>query len=139
MATAPNPMLAGGGGGGPQNPMLATIMGALQNKTSNPGQKFSEQAADLQGADPTMVLRQLEDVNKILGVLFVKTFETLPNLANQISATMKQLSRALKEAQQGSSVSEVVGKGEAGGPPPIRFSPAMGGENSSPGMSVGAP
>ena len=137
MSTAPNPMLAGGGGGGTPNPMLAQIMGALQNKTSNPGQKFSEQAADLQGADPTMVLRQLEDVNKILGVLFVKTFENLPNIANNISATMKTLSRAIKEAQQGSSTAEVVGK--PAGPPPINFSAAQGGENSSPGMSVGAP
>lgn len=116
--------------------MLATIMGALQNRTANPAKNFAEQSANLQGADPTMVLRQLEEVNKVLGVLFVKTFQTLPNLANQISSTMKQLSRALKEAQQGSSVAEVVGKPE--GPQPINFSAAQGGENSGPSMSAAA-
>jgi hypothetical protein len=137
MSTAPNALM--GGGGGPPNPNLAAILGALQNKTASPAKNFSEQSAELQGADPTMVLRQLEQINSLLGVLFVKTFEKLPNIANNISATMKALSRAIKEAQQGSSVSEVVGKGEAGGPPPINFSPAMGGGNSSPGMSVGAP
>lgn len=133
MASVPNPVVAGGGG---SSPLLATIMGALQNRTQNPAQSFSEQSANLQGADPTMVLRQLEQVNQILGVLFVKTFQNLPNLANQISATMKQLSRALKEAQQGSSVSEVVGK--PAGPQPINFSAAQSGENSSPGMPAAA-
>ena len=123
-------------GPGGANP-LALIMGALQNKTASPGQSLSQQSSELQGADPTMVLRQLEQVHQVLGVLFIKTFQTLPNVANQISSTMKQLSRALKEAQQGSSVSEVVGKSEENtGPQPVQFGAAMGGQNSQPG---GAP
>jgi len=118
--------------GGGTNP-LALIMGALQNKTASPGQSLSQQSAELQGADPTMVLRQLEQVHQVLGVLFIKTFQTLPNVANQISSTMKQLSRALKEAQQAGSVSEVVGKNEENaGPQPVSFGPAMGGQNSQP-------
>jgi hypothetical protein len=136
MATGTNPLM--GGGGGPPNPNLAAIMGALQNKTASPAKNFSEQSAELQGADPTMVLRQLEQINSLLGVLFVKTFEKLPNIANNISATMKALSRAIKEAQQGSSTAEVVGN-TGNQPSPINFSPALGGGNSSPGMSVGAP
>jgi hypothetical protein len=120
--------------------MLATILGALQNKTQNPGSDFSKQSADLQGSDPTMILRQLESVNNLLGVVFVRTFQTLPNVANQVSAVMKALSRAIKEAQQASSVGETVGKAEGGKtPPPVNFSAALGGENSSPGMSVAAP
>ncbi len=133
-------MMSGGGGGGSA---LATVLGALQNKTSNPGKDLSAQSAQLQGSDPTMILRQLESVNQVLGVLFVKTFQTLPNVANQISATMKALSRATKEIQQAANVSEVVGKNEegasptGGGTPPINFSPAMTGLNApgpQPGM-----
>jgi hypothetical protein len=104
---------------------------------------LSKQLGDLQGADPSMVLRQLESVNQVLGVLFVKTFQVTPNVANQISATMKSLSRAIKEAQQASQIGETVGKAEAGAasggpgqPPPISFSPAMGGENSQPGPAT---
>ncbi len=125
----------GPGGGG----ALQAIMGALQNKTANPGEDFSKQAANLAGADPSMILRQLESINKVLGVTFVKSFETLPNVANAISATMKALSRAIKEAQQAGNVSEVIGKSEEGvsggqssGPPPINFSPAMTGQNAGP-------
>lgn len=73
-----------------------------------------------------MVNRQLDAVNQVLGVLFVKTFQTLPNVANQISATMKALSRAIKEAQQAASVTETVSKNEGGGPP-INFSPVQQG------------
>src|SRR5579863_2393870 len=109
--------------------MLPVILGALANKAgANPsggaGAQFSQQQAQLQGADPSMILRQLEQVNQVLGVIFVKTFQTLPNVANQISATMKQLSRAIKEGQQASNVGEVVKGSEDGSQQqPISFSP----------------
>ncbi len=91
-----------------------------------------------------MVLRQLEQVNQILGVLFVKTFQTLPNVANQISATMKALSRAIKEGQQASNVTEAVssneqgsqGPGQGGGQGPINFSPVA--QGAVPGADQGA-
>ena len=129
-------MPPGGGipGAAPQSPMLQTVMGALANRSGaggGPGQELSKQQADLQGADPGMILRQLEQVNQVLGVLFVKTFQSLPNVANQISATMKTLSRAIKEGQQASQVGEVVGKTEeANQPPGINFTPAQGGQNA---------
>lgn len=118
--------------------MLGTILGALSNRAStNPGQDFSQQSAQLQGADPSMILRQLESTNQMLGVLFVKTFQTLPNVANQISATMKALSRAIKEAQQASNVGEVVGKSEEGSSQqPISFSPVS--QGAVPGADQGA-
>jgi hypothetical protein len=143
MASAPN--LPGGGGGG--NPamskLLPIIMGALSNRTQNPGQQFSEQQANLQGSDPGMIARQMEEINKVMGVLFVKTFQTLPNVANQISATMKAWSRALKEIQSAANVGEVVGKSEQAqqqpqppGGSPIDFSAAMQGQSSQPDASA---
>lgn len=127
MASPPNPLQGGGappqGGGG-----LGAILGALTNRAStNPGQDLSQQSSALQGADPSMILRQLESINQMLGVLFVKTFQSLPNVANQISATMKALSRAIKEGQQASNVGEVVGKSEGAGSQPISFSPVQQG------------
>src|ERR1035437_5166334 len=120
--------------------MLGAIMGALSKKAStNPGQDFSQQSAALQGADPSMILRQLESTNQMLGVLFVKAFQSLPNVANQISATMKALSRAIKEAQQASNVGEVVGKNEEGSTqPPISFSPVQQGNPPGADQAPGA-
>lgn len=139
MATPPNPLQGGGApqqGGG----MLGTILGALSNRAStNPGQDFSQQQAALQGADPSMILRQLESINQMLGVLFVKTFQTLPNMANQISATMKVMSKAIKEGQQAANVGEVVGNSENAQQqqsPPISFSPVS--QGAVPGADQGA-
>lgn len=139
MSSPANPLQGASPGAPGANPNLAAIMGALQSKTSSPGKDLSSSFADTQGADPTMVLRQLEQINQALAILFVKTFQTQPNLANQIQATSKQLSRAIKEANKGAETSEVVGRAEQGNqPPPIAFSPASGGDNSSPGMSTAA-
>jgi hypothetical protein len=139
MASPPNP-LAAQGGAPPGGGMLSTILGALSNRSAtNPGEDFSQQSAALQGADPSMVLRQLEQVNQVLGVLFVKTFQSLPNVANQISATMKQLSRAIKEGQTASTTTEAVSANEQGsspGQPPINFSPVQQGQ--MPGADQGA-
>lgn len=137
MASAANPLL-GGGGGGPTLPpqLMGLVMGALSNRTASAGKDLSEEMSGAQGADPSMVLRQLEQVNQVLGVLFVKSFQQLPNVANQISATMKQLSRAIKEAQQASNVTETIAP--ANEPPPISFSAARMGENSAPSYTGGA-
>ena len=140
MATGANPLMRMGGGGPTLPPqLLGLVMGALQNRTAPGGgaaAPLSEGMAANQGADPTMIQRQLEQVNQILGVLFVRTFQTLPNVANQISATMKQLSRALKEIMQASNVTEAVADVSH---PPIEFGAAKSGENSSPTNAGAAP
>ena len=129
-------MPPGGGipGAAPQSPMLQTVMGALANRAGaggGPGAELSKQQADLQGADPSMTLRQLQQIKEAMGVLFIKTFQTLPNVAGHISKTMTTLDRAIKEAMQASQVGEVVGKTEeANQPPGINFTPAMGGQNA---------
>jgi hypothetical protein len=119
---------------GPQGgPNLGTIMAALQNKTANPGKELSEQTAELQGADPTMIARQSQSIYDVMGVLFTKTFQHLPNVAARVSDAMKAWQKVLKEIQQASNVSEVVGKAdETTGPQPIAFGPAMVGNNAQP-------
>ena len=130
MATPPNPLM--GGGAPPQlGGTLSTAIGALANRAStNPGQDFSQQASQLQGADPSMILRQLESCKQMLGVLFIRTFQTLPNVANGISDVMKALTtKAIKPAMEAANVGEVVGKGseDGGTQPPISFSPVQQG------------
>jgi hypothetical protein len=122
--------MAGGGAGRPGGlaGLLPVIMGALQNKTSGaPGQDLSQQSANLQGSDPGMVAKGLDEINKALGVLFVRTFQTQPNVANKISATMKSLSAAIKEAGEGAAVSQVVAQPDSSQNPPIDFSAARSG------------
>ena len=133
MGMPPSPGLGAPPGAPAQNPLQQIVMGALANRAAtDPGKDLSKQTSELQGADPSMILRQLESVNQVLGVLFVKTFQNLPNVANQISATMKALSRAIKEGQQASQIGEVVGKSEENAPG-ITFGPAMSGQNAQPG------
>jgi hypothetical protein len=112
-------------------------MGALQNRTTSPGQSVAQQAAQAQGADPTMLIRQMEMLNQVMGLLFIRSFQQFPNVANQISATMKQWSRAMKEAQEVGRVTDVVGKAEeqTETPPPITFGPAQMGQ--PPGAGAG--
>jgi hypothetical protein len=143
MGMSPGGVPGGGGGGNPISKLLPVIMGALSGRTgSNAGQDFSQQQAQLQGSDPGMLARQMEEVNKVMGVLFVKTFQTLPNVANQISATMKVWSRAMKEIQGAANVGEVVGKSEqqtqapSPGGAPIDFSAASQGQSSQPDASM---
>lgn len=113
------------------------VMGALQNRVTSPGQGIAQQSAQAQGADPTMLLRQMETLNQAMGMLFIRSFQQFPNVANHISATMKTWSRALKEMQEVGRVTDVVGKAEetTETPPPITFGPAQMGQ--PPGMGAG--
>jgi hypothetical protein len=127
MASFPNPAMGGGGGA---SPLMGIIQGALSKRTQDaasptPGAPMAENA----GADDGMVLAQLNKIHEALGLVFVRTMTSRPNVANAVSATMKQLSRAIKEAQQGANVSEVVGKTEESQQPkpPINFSAAAQG------------
>jgi hypothetical protein len=115
MASSPNPMLqmalasrmaqAQGGGapgmpgaGGPGGPGGAPDI----------GDQASQQGAELAGADPGLILKQLTQINSLLGVLFIQTFQRLPNVASHVSGTMKALSKAIKETQQATSTQQAV-------------------------------
>ena len=137
-----SPMMPGGGG---MPPAAGMLMSALQQKGQgggggDPAQDYAQQSAELQGADPGQLLEQLNRINQLLGVIFVQNFQRLPNVANQVSATMKQLSRAIKEAQQAASTQNAMPKGSVGGPgaSPINFSAASPSIGPQAGMPQGA-
>jgi hypothetical protein len=113
--------------GAPSGGLGSIIASALSGKTgANAGTGLAQQSAELQGADPTMIARQLDRVGDVLARLFTMTWQTMPNVANQISATMKALTKAQKEIGQAAQVSEVVGQQPNMQPaPPISNSAAQ--------------
>lgn len=89
-------------------------MSALANKAGATGdggdaaEQYAQQSAELQGADPQMLVRQLNQMQKLLGVIFVQTIQRLPNVGGQVSKVMSQMTRAIKEAQQAASTAAAV-------------------------------
>jgi hypothetical protein len=140
MGLSPNPglsLIQGGmgmpGGAPGMPPPNPAVLGALRNRQMNPTQGLAQQQAGLQRSDPSMVLQMLQGVNQLLGLAFIMSFNEQPNTANFVSQTMQRLSRAIKEAQEGAGISDVVGRTEQMqqrmGPPPLTFGPAMGSPN----------
>jgi hypothetical protein len=111
-----NPAAPGGAGPGGPGPDI--------------GDQAAQQGAELQGADPANLLKQLDQINKLLGVMFIQTFQRLPNVAGQISATMKVLQKAIKEAQTAASTNQAIQRG------PIQMSAAQPPDQ---GQGPGAP
>jgi hypothetical protein len=113
--TPANPLVGAAGGGG--NP-IASVIAALAGKGGaappggGAGEQLAKQTADLQGADPGQLMKQAEQVNKVMGVMFVQNFQRLPNVANQISKAMSQWSRVIKELQQAAGVQSAISKPE---------------------------
>lgn len=124
MATPPNPLAAGGS---PAEGMLGPILGALNNRASNPGQDLAQQSAQLQGADPSITLRQLDNIKNMLVVLFVRNVQVLPDLANEISNVIKALTKAMEKGQKASQTTETVKAATEQNRGPISFGPVMPG------------
>lgn len=109
------------------NPIGQMIMSALQSRTSggggtpgqtmpgqsgqggdDPGAQYAQQVAELKGADPGMLLRQLKQMKQICAVLMVQNLERLPNVSGQLSKLVPQFDRVIKEVQQASNVNSAV-------------------------------
>lgn len=112
-------MAAGGGGIG------QLIMSALQNRTNSgggagmpgggdpsgggdTGQQYAQQVAELKGADPGMLLRQIKQMKQICAVLMVQNLERLPNVSGKLSKLIPQFDSVLKEIQQAQNVNSAV-------------------------------
>jgi hypothetical protein len=81
--------------------------------------------SELQGADPTFMLREMQQIKSAMMNLFVRSGMRLPNVAGQVAMAMKQWDRAIKEAQQGAQTQSATrpsvgfsaaGPGTAGAP-----------------------
>jgi hypothetical protein len=96
------------------------------------GDQLSQMSSELHGADPGLVLQQLQKIRSLLVATFVKTAMSLPNVSNQIAQVLKANDRAIKEAQQAATTASAVR-------PPVGLSvanqpgaPAGGGEPGAP-------
>ena len=133
MAGAPNPLvqsimsrLGAMQGGTPPAAGGAPPMSPGGGSDDQIGDQLAQQSSELHGADPGMVLQQLQKVKSVLGALFLHTFQRMPNVSGHIAKTMSTLDRALKEAgnaaQTASAVRPPIGlslakQGPEGGPP----------------------
>jgi hypothetical protein len=109
-------------------PIAQMIMSALQSRTAGgggapgqtmPGQtapgggedagaQYAQQVAELKGADPGMLLRQLKQMKQICAVLMVQNLERLPNVSGQLSKLVPMFDRVIKELQQAQNVNSAV-------------------------------
>jgi hypothetical protein len=143
MGSQPNPLA----GGGQSSPMGGMLMQALAAKTGatgggegsgDPATEYASQVSELQGADPGMLLQQLNQIQKLLGVIFVQTIQRLPNVGGQISKVMNVMTKAIKETQQAASTASAIGKGKSAEGGGINFSaaqPTTGAESGAGGAS----
>jgi len=91
------------------------------------GSQYAAQVAELKGADPGMLLRQLKQMKQICAVLMVQNLERLPNVSGQLSKLVPMFDRVIKEVQQAASTSSAVrGPVDMGAAQPPQ-SPASGG------------
>jgi hypothetical protein len=114
------------------NPLAQMVMSALQNRSAQaapgmsgqgasmlgamggqlgqggPGDDYAKQVADLKGADPSGINRQLKAIKQILAIMAVSNMERLPNVSGQLYKIIPMFDRVLKEVQQASSVDMAV-------------------------------
>lgn len=109
-------------------------MGASPGDTEK---SLSQRMAELRGADPGMVMRKLNQMKKDCVELIPQVAFTIPALAKHLSAVLKGLDGALKEAEQGANVEKSISQGpishSAAGTPqpqpgegPMMGAPAIG-------------
>jgi hypothetical protein len=95
-------------------------------------QQLAQQSSELHGADPGMILKQLTKIRSALGVMFIQTFQAVPNVAGHISKTLGTLDKAIKEAQGAAQTASAVR-------PPVGFSLAQQGPGGPSGPSAQSP
>jgi hypothetical protein len=114
MAAGANPMggqllrMLQGGGGGPMGQP-----GAAPGAQANPQQggapdAYAQQVAELKGADPGGLLKQVKAIKQILAIMLVQNLERLPNVSGKIAKVIPQMDGIIKEIQQASNVNAAV-------------------------------
>jgi hypothetical protein len=116
------------GGGGPPG----AGAGPSTGDDSGIGDQLASQSAELHGADPSMILKQLQKIRNALGVMFIQTFQSVPNVAGHVSKTLGTLDRAIKEAQNAAQTASAVR-------PPVGLSLASQGPGGPQGPSMQSP
>lgn len=99
----------GGGPGGPGGPGGGPPQSGPQGQPSEmAGQQIAGQLAELNNADPDMILKMLNQVKSVLVALYPRTAFTLPGVARNVAQCQKYLDNAIKEAEQGAATAQTV-------------------------------
>lgn len=114
--------------GTPANPMASlmarNIIEGLASRGQNPqgspgpsgadpdtaGTVLSERMSELQGADPGMIMRKLQQMKKETVELLPQIAFRIPGMSKHLSGLLKSLDGAIKEVEQALSTKNTVGK-----------------------------
>jgi hypothetical protein len=130
MSALQNRTAAGGGMPGQTMPggMPGMPGGGGDPGGGDPGAQYAQQVAELKGADPGMLLREMKQMKQKCAVLMVQNLERLPNVSGQLSKLIPMFDRVVKEISQAqnvnSAVRQPVGMGAA--QPPLQGAPPGG-------------
>jgi hypothetical protein len=79
-----------------------------------------------------LLMKQVQKIRDAVGVMFIQTFQSMPNAAGHLSKALAPLDRALKEIQNAAQVASAVR-------PPVGFSLAQQGPAGPSGPSSQSP
>ena len=122
--------------GGPQGPPGAGMGGPGASEMA--GQQVAAQLGELQGADPDMIMKMLNQVKSVMVALYPRSAFTLPGVARALAQAQKYVDQAIKEAEQGAATAQAVQNpiaNQAGQPQGLRGQPGRG--PGGPGGPVG--
>ena len=87
---------------------------------------YAQQVAELKGADPGLLLRELKQMKQKCAVLMVQNLERLPNVSGQLSKLVPMFDRVIKEISQAQNVNSAVRPIAMGAaqPPPVEGAPS---------------
>jgi len=98
------------------------------------GQQFSQQLAELKGADPQLLVKGAEQMKAMATAIYVRTSFQVPEAARHIAQATKSLDAAIKALQQAAGTVNTVSApivNNAGMPPT-----QMGGEQQPGGEGM---
>lgn len=97
-----------GGGGTPGQTMPGGSPGGGDPSGGDPSAMYAQQVAQLKGADPGMLLREITEMKKKIAVMMVQNLERLPNVSGTLSKLIPQFDRVIKEISQAQNVNSAV-------------------------------
>lgn len=114
MATSANPLAAAVAArlGQLQGGAPVDSAGAPGSSPSSDGSdiatQLAQQSSELHGADPGMIQKQLKKFRDAIGVLYIQTFQAMPNVASHITKAMAPIDRAINEAEKAMQTASAV-------------------------------
>jgi hypothetical protein len=94
---------AGGPGGGPPPP------GPNSPPTTPAGLQLSQQLAELQGADPDVMVKSLTSIKSVAVSLYTRAAFTLPGVTRNLAQVVKYLDNSIQEAEKAAATTAAAG------------------------------